>query len=96
MNQKDDVFNVRIGHFISDMPAVDILVDGFPVLTGRDFGEINDYTSHGPSEYDITVRGNDDEEPILEEPIDFKRGRYYTLLLVGTMAKPEFRLLIDG
>ena len=96
MNRNDGKFHVRIGHFVPDAPTVDFLVDGYPVLTDRDFGEINDYTEHEAADYHVSVQQVDDETTVVEEPVGFEAGQFYTLLLVGTMAAPELRLLRDG
>lgn len=93
---KTETFDVRIGHFVPDAPPVDFLVDGHPVLTDRSFGDVPDYTKHRAAEYEVSVRRTDDESSILEDAIGFEPGAFHTLLFVGTLDDPEFRLLTDG
>ena len=91
-----DTFHVRIGNTIPDSTALDVLVDGYPVLTDVDFGDVNDYTEHGADEYAVGVRPSGGEDSLVEESVEFEADSYYTLLLVGTPEDISLRLLEDG
>lgn len=91
-----DTFHVRLGNLVPNAPPVDFLVDGYPVLSDRAFGTINDYTEHAADEYDVGVAEHGDDEPFFEEPVDFGAGVHYTLLLVGTMGDLSLLVLEDG
>lgn len=93
---EDDRFNVRIGQFVPDAPPVDFIVDGYPVLSDRAFGDIPPYSEHRAAEYEVSVRDSETGETIHTASIEFVPGAFHTLLLVGTAAEPEFRLLTDG
>jgi|GEM_PF-5256038 len=92
----EDTFRVRIAHLVPDGPTVDFLVDGTPVLSGREYGDIPAYTAHQAGEYEVSVRPVASEDPLLRERIRFDPGAAYTVLFVGTATHPEFRLLTDG
>lgn len=89
-------FHVRLGHLVPDAPAVDFLVDGHPVLTGRAFGQVNDYKSHDAAEYDLAVREHGTDEVLFEAPVPFEPGERYTVLWVGTPEAPSLLVLEDG
>lgn len=93
---RDKAFAVRIGQFVPDAPPVDFLVDGYPVLTDRAFDTVPPYTEHEAATYEVGVRRSGSDELVLTEPITFEAGAYHTLLFVGTMGEPHFRLLMDG
>lgn len=92
----DDTFWVRIGHFVPNGPTVDFLVDGYPVLSEREYGDIPDYTEHKADEYEVSVQTSESAETIVSNSIRFDPGEFHTLLFVGTKVNPEFRLLTDG
>ena len=91
-----DTFHVRLGHLVPDAPPVDFLVDGYPVLSDRAFGQVNDYTEHAADEYDVGVCEHGAEDVLFEEPVTFEAGEYYTLLFVGTADEPSMLVLEDG
>ena len=91
-----DTFHVRLGNLVPDSPPVDFLVDGYPVLSDRAFGSINDYTEHAADEYDVGVREHGTETVLFEEPVAFAAGVHYTLLFVGTPEAPSMLVLEDG
>lgn len=91
-----DTFHVRLGSLVPNAPPLDFLVDGYPVLTDRAFGEVNDYTEHAADEYDIGVTQHGDDELRFEEPVAFEAGVHYTLLLVGTIDELSLLVLEDG
>lgn len=91
-----DTFHVRLGHLVPNAPPVDFLVDGYPVLSDRAFGTVNDYTEHEADEYDVGVSEHGEDERLFEEPVDLEAGLHYTLLLVGTLEEPSMLVLEDG
>lgn len=91
-----DTFHVRLGNLVPNAPPVDFLVDGYPVLTDRAFGQVNDYTTHEAAEYAVGIAEHGDDEPLFEEPVTFEAGVHYTLLLVGTMDDLGMLVLEDG
>jgi hypothetical protein len=91
-----DTFHVRLGNLVPNAPPVDFLVDGYPVLSDRAFGQVNDYTEHEADEYDIGVSEHGDDERLFEEPVVFEAGVHYTLLLVGKLDDLGMIVLKDG
>lgn len=91
-----DTFHVRIGHFVPGAPALDILVDGHPVLTDREYGDMNEYTEHRADEYTVSVTETGSDAPLVEESVTFDAGVHYTLLLIGSPEAVALHLLADG
>jgi hypothetical protein len=91
-----DTFHVRLGNLVPNAPPVDFLVDGYPVLSDRAFGQVNDYTTHEAAEYVVGVAEHGADEPAFEEPVAFEAGVHYTVLLVGTWDELGMLVLEDG
>lgn len=91
-----DSFHVRVGNVVPGSPPLDVLVDGYPVLAGVEFGDVNDYTEHRADEYAVGVRPAGGDGALHEASVAFEAGRHYTLLLVGTPDDVSLRLLEDG
>lgn len=91
-----DSFRVRIGNLLHDGPAIDVLVDGYPVLTGRAPGTVNDYTVHRADTYDVAVRPAGSDDTLFEAPVTFEPDAFHTLVFYGTEGDVRHVLLEDG
>ncbi|WP_435361273.1 DUF4397 domain-containing protein [Haloarchaeobius sp. DFWS5] len=88
--------NVRIGHCSPDAPAVDIHIDGKPVLHGVDFGTVTEYIEVPSGEHSINVvpAGKPDQS-VIEKSLDLTDDHDYTVLAIGSLADIDTLVLND-
>jgi len=88
---------VRVLHAIPDAPAVDVFVDGDPVLEGVEFTDVSDYLELEPGEYTFAVApaGEGRQGAILEQQATLESNTAYTVAAGGRLDSPEVFLFVD-
>ncbi|MEF8973279.1 MAG: DUF4397 domain-containing protein [Haloarcula sp.] len=86
---------LRIGHFSPDAPAVDIHVDGEPLLEGVSFGTLGDYVDVDAGSYDVEIVPAAGGDAVLSATLDLENGVSYTVLAVNALADIEALVLTD-
>ena len=86
---------LRIGHFSPDAPAVDIHVDGEPLLEGVSFGTLGDYVDVDAGSYDVEVVPAAGGDAVLSATLDLESDVSYTVLAVNALADVEALVLTD-
>ncbi|MFC7080432.1 DUF4397 domain-containing protein [Halorussus caseinilyticus] len=82
---------VRVAHLSPDAPAVDVLVDGDPVLEGVEFGTVSDYLQVPAGERTVTIQTSEDETVVFEGTVSVEAGTMYTVAAVGEVSEETFR-----
>ena len=83
----DDQAEISFVHASPDAGAVDIEVDGDPILEGVGFGDASDYFAVEPGEYDVSVVA--DGEEVLTVTRELLAGTSITAHVVGYASPPE-------
>lgn len=85
---------VRVAHFSSDAPAVDVYLDDDRVLSDVSFGEISSYleVEPGTAAVRITAAG-DPETVVFDDEVAVGRA-FYTIAAIGTLGDETFRPLV--
>ncbi len=86
---------LRIGHFSPDAPAVDIHVDGEPLLEGVSFGTLGDYVDVDAGSYDVEIVPAAGGDAVLSATLDLESDVSYTVLAVNALADVEALVLTD-
>ena len=86
---------LRIGHFSPDAPAVDIHVDGEPLLEGVSFGTLGDYVDVDAGSYDVEIVPAAGGDAVLSATLDLESDVSYTVLAVNALADIEALVLTD-
>lgn len=78
---------VRFIHASPGAPAVDVLVDGQPILEGLTSGEASQYLVITPQEHRVQVvpTGQTAEAALFDETIDAGQGRAYVVAVFGLL-----------
>jgi hypothetical protein len=90
-----DGSQVRVVHFASDAPAVDIAPDGDAALIeGLAFPDTAGYVDLAAGEYDLEVRPAGSEDVAFDIPaIDLDAGTSYSVFAVGNLADGSFAVV---
>ena len=75
---------VRIIHAVPGAPAVDVTIDGAPVLADVAFRSVSEYYALGPGSHDIELREAGTETVVLAATIEVGEGKAYTVAAIGT------------
>ncbi|WP_137286728.1 DUF4397 domain-containing protein [Halorussus salinisoli] len=81
---------VRVAHLSPDAPAVDVLVDGEPVLEGVEFGTVSDYLQVPAGERTVTIQTSEDESVVFEGSVTVEAGTMYTVAAIGEVSEETF------
>jgi len=78
---------VRVVHASPNTPAVDVYVDGEPVLQAVEFGTVSQYLALTPGDYSITVSlaGEGIETAVVAARVTVGRARYYTIVAANLL-----------
>lgn len=83
----DELAQFRIVHASPDAPAVDVYIDGTPVLENVSFGDVTDYREIYPGVYDVSIRPADDPDTVVfESKLPVKPGSY-TIAAEGELSE---------
>ncbi|WP_128478408.1 DUF4397 domain-containing protein [Halorussus pelagicus] len=91
---QDGEAQVRVAHMSPDAPAVDVLVDGEPVVEGVEFGAVSDYLALSEGHHDITVQTSEDETVVIEENVTVEADTAYTAAAVGEVSEETLELAV--
>lgn len=84
---------VRAAHFSPDAPAVDVWVDGSPVLTDVPFLAVSDYLALDSGTYQIQVTPAGMASPVvIDESVSVLPGIAYTLAATGLLGSDDLEL----
>lgn len=92
--QDDGDGQVRIAHLSPDAPAVDVLVDGEPVLEGAEYGDVGDYTNLSAGEHDVTIQTSEDESVVFEGNVTVEADTQYTVAAIGEVSEETFDVAV--
>ncbi len=78
---------IRVVHASPGAPAVDVLLDGQPVLERLDYGTATDYITVSPEEHRLQIvpSGQTANAAVVDETIDAEPGRAYVLADFGLL-----------
>ncbi len=74
---------VRITHAVPGAPAVDVTIDGAPVLADVEFRTVSEYYALEPGSHGVELREAGTETVLLEATIEVKEGKAYTVAAIG-------------
>lgn len=89
---------VRVLHSSPDTPAVDIYVDGSPVITNLGFGQFSDYAALSPGRHQIQVfpaSALGAGTPVIVTSAEFASNESYTIAAVGNLGSIQAVALLD-
>lgn len=89
---------VRVLHASPDAPAVDIYVDGSPVITNLAFGQFSDYATLSPGRHQIQVFPAGPlgaGMPVIATSAEFASNESYTIAAVGNLDSIQPVVLLD-
>ncbi|USZ68419.1 DUF4397 domain-containing protein [Halorussus salilacus] len=92
--QDDGDGQVRIAHLSPDAPAVDVLVDGEPVLEGAEYGDVGDYTNLSAGEHDVTIQTSENESVVFEGNVTVESDTQYTVAAIGEVSEETFDVAV--
>ncbi|MCU4740671.1 DUF4397 domain-containing protein [Natronoglomus mannanivorans] len=85
---------VRVAHFSTDAPDVDVYLDDEQVLSGVAFDEVSSYLEVEPGPHSVRITAADDSETVVfEDEVSFSRA-FYTIAAIGELEAETFRPLI--
>ncbi len=85
---------VRVAHFSSDAPAVDVYLDDDRVFSDVSFGEISSYLEVEPGTAAIRITAAGDPETVVfDDEVSVGRA-FYTIAAIGTLEDETFRPLV--
>ncbi|WP_170977417.1 DUF4397 domain-containing protein [Halorussus salinisoli] len=87
---QDEEAQVRVAHVSPDAPAVDVLVDGDPVLEGVEFGTVSDYLNVSAGEHNVTIQTSEDESVVFEGNVTLDAGTQTTIAALGEVGEETF------
>jgi hypothetical protein len=92
--------NVRALHVSPVLPAIDVLVDGQPIVTNLSFIGITEYQPVEAGNASVTIRVNETGSVVYEDTVTFTANDSYTVLGAGSVdangsAVPEPAVLQD-
>src|SRR5215213_8734815 len=78
---------VRVLHAAPGAPAVDVLVDGQPLLAGVAYGTASSYSTMTPEEHRVQIvpTGETADAAVVDETIDAAPGQSYILAVYGLL-----------
>jgi len=87
---------LRAAHLSPDAPAVDVLIDGMPVLTDLAFGEVSAYAPLAAGMVSVMVVASEDPDVVvLEADLELGAGMDYTVAAIGLLEELEPLVLQD-
>jgi len=92
--QDDEDAQVRIAHLSPDAPAVDVLVDGDPVLENVEFGTVSDYRNVSAGEHEVVIQTSENESVVFEETVTLEAGTQTTIAATGEVGEETFEARI--
>jgi hypothetical protein len=91
---QDDEAQVRVAHVSPDAPAVDVLVDGDPVLEDVEFGTVSDYLNVSAGEHEVVIQTSENESVVFEETVTLEAGTQTTIAATGEVGEETFEARI--
>jgi hypothetical protein len=90
-----DQGQVRVVHFASDAPAVDIApVGGDPIVSDLDYGQNSSYLNLAPGSYELEVREAGSTAAVVTlPPIDVAAGTSASAFAVGNLGDQSFQVV---
>lgn len=86
---------LRVAHFSTDAPPVDVWVNGSVALSGVPFGTISDYLPLDAGEYRVQVTPAGARRPIvIDATLDLSSGFVYTVAAVGFLSSDSLEPLV--
>jgi hypothetical protein len=86
---------LRVAHASPDAPAVDVLVDGDPVVEGLEFRSVTDYLELESGEYSVSVEPADGGDPVFG-PTDVKlEAEDYTAVALGEVDSDDTEFTVS-
>jgi hypothetical protein len=82
---------VRVVHASPDAPAINVLVDGQPLVEGIAFGSASEYAALSPGDHQIQVVPTDGGAPIIDQTATFDGWTSNILAIVGQMANIQLQ-----
>jgi hypothetical protein len=92
--EQDDAAQVRVAHLSPDAPAVDVLIDGDPVLEAVEFGTVSDYLELPAGEYQVSIQTSEDETTVFDGNVSVEAGTNYTIAAVGEVSQETFEPVV--
>jgi hypothetical protein len=86
---------VRVVHASPDAPAVDVLVDGAPVLSGVPYLAASDYLEVAPGSRNLAVNAAGTATTVIDADVSLVDGADYTVIAGGLLADIEPIVLQD-
>ncbi len=90
---------VRVAHFSSDAPPVDVYVDGKPKLRNVPFQAMSDYLTLAAGSHTFDVRATGSAAtttPAITVSQDFAGGKTYTVAAIGALAAIQGKVFEDN
>lgn len=96
--QAQEDAKIRVGHFSSDAPAIDIYLDGRKTFAQVRFPLMSAYTPVAPGAHTIDIRpagAAATDAPLLSVKADLAAGKPYLVAALGSAAKLEGKVFTD-
>jgi hypothetical protein len=91
---QDDSAQVRVTHLSPDAPAVDVLVDGDPVLEDVEFGTVSDYLELPAGEHQVSIQTSENETTVFDGNVSVEAGTNYTVAAIGEVGEETFEVAV--
>jgi hypothetical protein len=85
---------VRVGHFSTDAPNVDILVNGETAFEDLAFEQITEYAELPAGTHDVAVTPNGSEDPVLEVTLDLEENTSYSAFATGEVGEEDLQCTV--
>lgn len=84
---------VRLVHALSGGPAVDVTVDGTPVVQGLAFGAATDYAALPAGDHQVQILPTGETTPLVDTTVTVESAKAYIVVVLGTADAPEAQVL---
>lgn len=86
-----DEATVRVGHFSTDAPNVDVLVNGEIAFEDLAFEQVTEYAELPAGNHDIAVTPHGSEDPVLELALEIDENTSYSAFATGEVGEEDLQ-----